>query len=426
MKSEQNRPLAVLVNGPRHLFNAVGAYYAFELARHFDVILIVPENCADLPAIKKLSELPAIREVVYLPERQNNAAFHLTAYRVAQRISKLAPTLLLQHSDCYPHNFYFSQMMPVSCVQGSFANGVTLNQDIDFDYIRRNRIAAFARRLRLPLNIATAFYRLREGWNDKWHHSIIPFFLTGRVFQPPQNTITGGSGRAAPRSRFRMMYTQREIEWQRKAVPNEKLVLVQPPLKTVGPEFHAYLELPERQSGIALLPTWGVLDLLAAQIGSAEAQRSMFEIWRDTLLALRERLGPLPMRVKLHPAAASDPRAHQIMEQLAQAIDGLIVVAPSISAETVILSSSCVVGDFSSVLWWTYQLGGRTIVSVDPWLLPGADEMRYYPGIVYVRTPAEIAHADLRPPARSHNHAPTVTQFLQDQTTGKTFGRDDP
>jgi hypothetical protein len=103
-----------------------------------------------------------------------------------------------------------------------------------------------------------------------------------------------------------------------------------------------------------------------------------------------------------------------VMSHLRADFPDLVIVDPSESAERLILGSSCIVGDISAVQWWAWLTGSRVVVSLDAWDLPGGDEFRHYPGIVYVKNPDELATATLEPPAAATTPTPpTLTELLQ-------------
>lgn len=390
------RPLAILVAGPLHLFRTTGIYYVYALARFFDVIIVGFENYSGDQTVEIVRRWPGVLSIEELPLQQNRFAFHRAAVKLAKRLARMAPSLLLQHSESYVYNFYFSAAMPASTVQGSYAAGQTLDQEKDFPYIQAERSAALARRFKIPSPLAPLAYSLRETWNSALHYTLFPLLLVRHSAKPRQNPMTGKClPNRKTRSEFRLMYSAREITLHQRVLPGDNLVLVKHPMARVASDVHRSLGLSEERKGIAFLPTWGMTTELSSQIGTDAAFRKVYQSWESALFILRQRLGPLPIRVKLHPAAAKDAFSCKLAETLAANLGGTEVFDPSFSAEQIVLASSCVLGDVSSILWWTYMLGGRQIVSVQAWETTFGDEMRHYPGVVCVTDPAELANVPL-------------------------------
>jgi len=411
---ESGRPLAVFVAGPLHLFRTSGLYYVRELLRNYDVIVVGETSYAGNPIVDSVRQWQGVREIAMLPLYHNKWRYHRVAARLARRIAAMRPALLLQHSDVFPHNLYFERAVPADCRRGTFANGMTLDLEQDFRYIRADKIAEIGRRVHIPPALARVLFFLRTKWNAFVRYTMFPIFFARTTFEPRLDPATGYLRKNAPKpSQFRLMYTERERELHLKDFPTENVVLVRHPLCTVGEEVHAQLNFGMIEPGIALLPTWGFLTDLVSRYGRDEALRVMRTGWRDTLLALRHRLGNLPIRVKLHPAAANDPHSRDLMSDLAREIPGLTVLAPTASAEQLVIRSTCVVGDISSILWWSSMLGDRIVVSLNAWNVTLGDEFSHYPAVVYVRTPAAILDAQLNPAHASSPDLPSVTDYLK-------------
>lgn len=407
------RPLAILVTGPLHLFRTTGIYYAFALAQHYDVVIVGFDNYAGDTAVETARKWPGIQAIETLPTDQHGFRFHRAAAVMAKTLAHLQPTLVLQHSESYPHNLYIASAMPDCAIQGSYANGMTLDQDEDFRYVRYERIAALARRFHIPLLLAPLTYDLRAVWNNVIHYTLFPFLLTRRSQKPRQNPVTGKtSPDRTTHMKFRLMYSRREIAQHHKVLPSDNLVLVKHPMANVAGDVHRSQAIVEERNGIAFLPTRGLTTALAKEIGAEAAFERAYQTWEKTLLTLRARLGPLPIRAKLHPGAADDPLSRKLFEKLARSIEGVQIFDPAFSAEQLVLASSCVVGDVSSILWWTYMLGGRQIVSVNAWDVPLGDEMRYHPSVTYVTDPADLATVSLPISEPRASDAPTALAYI--------------
>ena len=395
------RPLAVLVAGPLHLFRTTGIYLLNEMVKAYDVILVGEETYPTDPDASKAMTWVGVRAVHLMASFFDASRYHRRALEIARAISKAAPAILLQHNESFPHNLYFIAHVPSTCLRATFANGFTLDLQHDFDVIEASRVQALVRRFPISMTIARRLLRLR-GWIRRIeHYTLLPLRLSGRRLSPPLDPMTGMRlfRDTAALTDVHFIFTEREAELYGRYLSPGDIQVVLHPVQQAGKEVHRLISAPDEQSRITLRPTWGLVSQLSARLGAAEAADRMARDWVGALAVLRERLGGLPACIKLHPLAKGDPAMQAMVAQMKDIMPDLEVIDPRISAERLILQSFCVVGDVSSVLWWSSMLGNRIVISLDAWGLPLGDEFMHHRGVIYVREPASLGTASLAPDA---------------------------
>lgn len=398
----QRRPVAIFSPGPvAHLFRAGGVYFLRELLNSHDVVLVAFELLAGLPEFEAARRWPGVLETHLLPHPASGFSYHRASCDLGGLMRQFQPAMLLQHGDSYPHNLYFiaaARHLP-NCLKITFGAGFTYDMALDSDHLAAARVFEIACRFHLPRWLASGLFR---WWRfQTWLRDFlaIPLMVQGR---PLPHVIDTQTGRVLRRDTsaltdLHLLYFERERQQYARYLSPKKISLIRHPLQVVGDQVHQIFGMPAQRNGIVFLPTLGYVDTLGARLGSLEeAAKQMAALWRDVLLVLRERLG-WPVYAKLHPSAGKNLGMVMMMEQLQREVPGLTVLEPHESAERAIMAGRCVVGDMSSVLWWSLLLGGRTVISVDGWGMEGGDEFRHYDGVVYVRTPDELRTADLQP-----------------------------
>jgi hypothetical protein len=412
------RPVIVLVTGPLSLFRTTGIYCLRELLLSYDVVLVGWEDYAGDRSFETARTWGGIREVRLLPPAWVPRAYHRAAVALAKDVAtRLKPVALLQHNDCYPHNLYLIRAVTGAggVLRATYAAGFTLDHHQGYAHVRAEEIARMAQRWRVPRRLALIGFRIRSALNHLVRFALLPVLTREWPLRANLNLDTGRVIRrdTAKATDLHLMYSEREREHYRRVLAPGAIEIIRHPVSVVGDEVNRALGMPPAVPRIAFLPTNALISTLSRRAGEDAAIRAMGDTWARALTILRERLGAVPIVAKLHPGAADDPRMIAVMRRVQAEIPEVEILDPADSAERIILGSNCVVGDVSSVLWWTCMVGGRTVVSVDAWGLDAGDEFRHFPGVVYVREPDELRHAVLRSPAeRTDDGRPTLSQVL--------------
>jgi hypothetical protein len=414
------RPLLVFVPGPLHLFRTSGIYYLRELLRSYDVMLIGWTDYAGDPAFETARHWAGVRDVRLMPQQWERRRYHRAFADLARDLAKLPDWIvLLQHNDAYPHNLYLiAAAERRGVLRAVFVNGFSSDLALSRLQIQGEEVAALQRRLRAPRFLARAIFELRSQLRFAYQYVVLPLASIGRPLRSPLNVYTYRArlGRHAEATDLLLLYTEHERDAFRRSFGDSPAVVVRHPARITAEEVHRMLGMPSGGEAIAFLPTFGFVTAVADKRGGIEqAVAFMTEAWVKTLSVLRERLGPRPIVAKLHPGARDDVNMQEIMRRVAAEVPDFEMRDPQDSAERIALASHCVVSCTSTIQLWAWRIGGRIVISLDAWDVPGSDLCRDYPGIVCVRDPGELRDNDLTPVGESEeNSGPTVTVALAD------------
>lgn len=400
-ETANSRPVLILVPGPLHLFHTTGLYVLRDLVAHCDVVLVVDSAYAGDKIFEAAAQWPGVIASHVLPPEEPPLGYQKAVIQLARELfARHSPQILLQHNDWYPMTIHFIREADRqgNCLRATFSLGLNPDRQADAIYWRMAKILNIQQRLKIPYGLASLIFLVRARWNYFRHYRLLPFLLTGR----PLKTSFDLYGprplqlNTSDKTDVQLMYTEREKRHYLRISRPGVIEVVKHPVADLGHEVQEELGLERAQRRIMLLPTCSLVTVLATKLGSSEAAiEGMADIWHRTLVRLQARLSGMPAFIKLHPASLRDPLMMEVAARLKQRMPGLTFIDPATPAEPLILGSSCIVGDVSSTLWWARMLGGRSVVSVNAWGLPTADELRHYPGIVYVTDPDQLEHADL-------------------------------
>ena len=412
-----NKPIAILVAGPLSLFRTTGIYYLRELLRTFDVVLVGWKDYAGDKAFEIASAWPGVIETHLIPPAWEPLAYHRASAAFAEDLAvRIRPAVLLQHNDCYPHNLYF--IRGASRLQGvlraTYANGLTIDHAADARFKRADQIAEIVAQHHIPRFTAVAVFWVRSFLRHLIRFVLLPVLVGELPLWGHTDLDTGRINfrNTAGQNDLHLIYSEYERNHYERSLQPAAVEIIRHPMSVTGGEVNKAIDMPEALSRIAFLPTNALISLLSARIGADRAIASMAQAWTSALLILKERLGGVPIVAKLHPGSARDPLMASVLQEIRISIPGIEVIDPGMSAERLVLGSTCVISDVSTVLWWARMAGGRNIISLDAWNIPGGGEFSHYPGIVYVRNPEDLWKANLDPLGVSDMPYPTLIEAL--------------
>jgi hypothetical protein len=418
------RQIVVFVNGSLSLFRASGIYYLRELIRKFDVVLVGGTDYAGDRAFEIAKAWPGVKEVHLLPPAWQPRTYHRASVVLANDLrERIRPAVLLQHADCYPHNLYLIRAATRigGVLRATFANAFTPDHQQDFAVRSADEVARISTQWNVAVWLATVIFWARSFYHHVFRFVIVPISIGQMPLNSHTDLDSGVSLRRDTRSSNDVHYLYDEDDRRRylRVLRPGVVEIIRHPISDNERDVNGALDMPLHQERIAFLPTWGIMSVLAERVGSYDqAMTQMIDMWSEALSILRGRLGPLPICAKLHPAAAHDPRMLAMFEGIRSRVADFKVVDPTESAERLVIGSSVVLSDASSILWWAAMIGDRVVISMDAWALRFADAFRDKPSITYVRGLDELRTLPLVPhDGRSTNARPRLIERLTGMLT---------
>lgn len=159
---------------------------------------------------------------------------------------------------------------------------------------------------------------------------------------------------------------------------------------------------------ILVVPSWGNIDpLLMEAENESDVISKVTRCWIEALEELLLRYPGRTIIYKLHPSSSGDPVMVQITQTIKSHLGDKILVRESAApAERFAVNADVVVGEATSVLWWSGLMGKRNVISLDIFGFPHGDVMKRYPGLVTLvsdvrqiasLSPIGVAEVDLAP-----------------------------
>ena len=398
---EPHRPTILFVPEELHLFRAVGAYHAWNLAAEFDLVLLIGENYRGDRFVERfLAQMPAVREVIYFPITGNIWHRHRAmASLISEVVARTRPRAVYQHAFVYAHNlyaFYLAKDVVPNVAHLVFQAAMTV-PDLKklADNLMAGEVMRFASRNGLPMPLAGPAFRFKYRVGRLLHHRILPLVMARHVFPVPYDLqrCEMQRGNCFFPSAY-LVYSKSEAEnIEREYSPAVNCQIVENPVGGSGMELDRLMHnVALRRDRIVILPSQ---DWLNEEIADAPAQRTAIiaryaATWIDAIRHLRARYVGYLVAWKLHPAHRSDETFAELIACLKRGIRELEVIDSSVSAELLMLESRVVVSDVSSALWWAALRTELVAVSLDLWGGRGGDAFRGHRSVNYVNALSQI------------------------------------
>ncbi len=386
------RRVIIMQTGPIHLFWTTGIFYLWALKDLFDFVLIVDDNYRTNPQFVKVTGLPSICHVEFLPQR-GRILRHFSFNRIIiALLKKYPPTYVLLHNINYIDNqyliFWANKLYPMT-KRYNYQNGrMSLSWLDDFRARRAVQIEKLSQMFPILGNrplIAGRLIDIRNSIAYLLNYKLLPLLATRSLFTPQVNVTNGMINREPERRRldtyndYQLSYLEIEIEAYR-SLGIEKIIKIQHPLTSCGREVFEFLYgKVEEADVILLLPGHGYTSRMLEEGWTKKSLvKHLADKWCDAIEGLLEGFPNYKLKIKLHPSSFEDPLWKKIIEVIRERFPAAEVVPPKLSAEWCVVQSRVIVGDVSTVLWWAGLLGKKVVISLDIFGYPGGGEMESY------------------------------------------------
>lgn len=417
------RHKAMFLPGPLHMFRAGGMYYAYELSRDFDMVMVLDWNYQNDPTVQRLLKTMPCAEVIYLPPYLTTLKRHSYYVELFSTLTKRhKPRLVLQHNNNYLWNmylFHFARRAVPDCLRAIYLTGQGFIDATPFVRLARlEQVDMLNRRFHLPRALAGFAFDLRMAIYYALHHAILPVLHVGRRLMPRENYLTAETQWPRRPGNFDVAFVTHRLNvdfMREQQHAGTKVELVAHPSSTIGARLHAalYGDLGDGH-GIVVLPSnaYALTKMKDEGWTGAETVEYFGALWADAIRRLMKRLPDYRVLWKLHPSSADDPLMNAVMMRVKQAIPALEIRDVKESAELLALANHVLVSDVSNVLYWSRLFPELLPISLDIFGVRGGGEMAAYDGILYINDPSQLDVKLLEPPTSQEKNLPSFADIV--------------
>ncbi len=381
------------------MFFCSGVSYLWELRKtgHF-FVLIVPEYYKQSMDFQKIANFPEILDILYIPQKGSINIHRFFARELSDTMKEFPPSILLMHSCFFVENLYLlhacrKYMAEVLIYQSA---RYSIDWDNEWWLILQGRLRSALSKRRLksrpPFLIKLGFFV--SDWGAFVLENVLLPLLFSRTIHTPSINVRNGT--IISRKWLEKLgvtylcYYGPEIEAMHRSLGPFKSIKIRHPaaanIASVMSCLYGHEHTLSKEPTILVVPSWGNIDsLLVDGVNEAEIVSKISDRWIQALELLLIRFPGRSIMYKLHPSSGSDPVLNKITTMIKSHFEEkLVVLQTSAPAERFAIHADVVVGDVSSVLWWSGLIGKKNVISLDIFDYPHGGIMKDYSGLVTV------------------------------------------
>jgi hypothetical protein len=245
--------------------------------------------------------------------------------------------------------------------------------------------------LQANIKIAGELYDIRNFIVYFLKFKLIPYLTDKVTFNPPVNVTNGKINIEANKKYsnkngdYLISYLKREIEIL-KNQGNAKIIQIQHPARDCVHEVFEFLYGHYEELNIILLvPSRGYISqLFNFKYSQNDIMNTISEKWCEAIRKLLLHFPDYSIKIKLHPNSSAEPIWGGIIEKIIKIFPEIEIINTMESAEWHVVRSKLIVGDVSSVLWWSCMIGQKKVISLNIFDYPAGDEMKEYIPLIHV------------------------------------------
>lgn len=425
----EKKPSLLMDTFSFHSFLNSGFFYCWSLSDQYDITVLVAQEYETSPALLKLHTSGKVARIEVMPSWNHRLAlFGWLGQRLPRLVAELQPSVVLMNNWHSFHQKILSRLVRKLCPQTPIVVCLSVHHPVtDFAITDLHLVHARKKSWRkrwpwLPGALSDLLHDVWGGWVSLRDFTLLPTLFAGGPVRQSHCPWRGRLLHKDVSQLYDAIVCYSPVERQNYAMeaPDlDQVHLIRHPMSEAA--TRALFTAGEKGNRIAALPS-SCLDYENGQSHDQQVDHLVAR-WGDALEIIQKKSRQPEIWWKLHPSFVDDPVMLDVTRKLAERLPGFQSMTGKMTAEEMIVQSSVIVGDVSSVLLWSMRLGQRLTLSLDLFDMPGGDEMSYYPGITVIRSQDELQSLD---DAALANHrgldtaCPTMGEFLS------TFRRQDP
>lgn len=425
---EGRKSNVILVPAQLHHFWTGGVYYLWELSKKYRVILIVDDTYKRNVDFKKIIEAANVLDVFYAPTRNIIKRQLCYANNFKRLVKKYRPQIIFHYEAIYSSMMYLyhwgNSISPPS-LKISYLTGMSslFNFEENFGSVIENAVNVIAKKHCLPKEFCRFLFKARGWILFILDYYILPLLFIRRFFSPAYSPFTFDRFKNHGNACFDYYLLYESYEKKATAMlygSENRIREIRHPLETVSDELHKVLYNFREENIVLILPSYGRIDVYQNETKKSDEEiiKLISLKWIEAISLLKIKFENYNFNWKLHPAQKQDYLWQEITIKVRQAYPDITLLAPDENAQKWILKSKVIVGQVSSVIWWSAFLETKIVISLDVFGVSLMDFFKNYEGVYYFDSLKSLAEADFinrgTRLSKSKRLLPTLSEFLEE------------
>ncbi|MCX5698519.1 MAG: hypothetical protein NTX01_02330 [Candidatus Omnitrophica bacterium] len=425
---EDRKSNVILAPAQLHHFWTGGVYYLWELSKKYRVILIVDETYKNNVDFKKVIEAVNVLDVLYAPNRNIIKRHFCYANDFKRLVKKYQPQIIFHYEAIYSSMMYlyhWGNIVSPPSLRISYLTGMPafFNFEQNFGSVIEHAVNVIAKKHCLPKGFCKFLFRARGWILFLLDYYILPFLFIRKFFYPSCSPFTfdrfKNNGNAC--FDYYLLYESFEKKATARIFGSEDRIReIQHPLKTVSDELHKVLYNFREENIVLILPSYGHIDVYQNETKKSDEEviKLISLKWIEAISLLKFKFENYNFNWKLHPAQKQDYLWQEITIKVRRAYPDITLLPPDENAQKWILKSKVIVGEVSSVIWWSAFFETKITISLDIFGISLMDFFKNYEGVYYFDSLKSLTETDFINKctclSKSKRMLPTLSEFLEE------------
>ena len=375
----KNKKYVLFNPGPVHHFFFLPISLLWKILERSEVILVLDETYRENPYFLKIKKLPRIKEIIFIEEKNSIKNY--------PKLKKTITKVLADYSfsEIYTHNPTFVPSYAIAFLSKKFQPDA---KRIYFQVARDT--SSYPNEAKVKLNILVRNFRYKllpyvvkknivlfiVYFKFFIVFKFLPFLTYGVTFAPWQNPYYPKSsyfnsfikkGFCLNGNDEIIFFDDKLLIYINNFFKGATFKLSEPLLEENHQEIYSYFfnQSPNVAPTISIFPTWGVFS------------ENLEEDWLNIILKIRNSYENHKIQIKFHPGV-KDSYIEDIFTKATKKVSNIEILHKDTPALKMVIDSSIIIGDTTSVLWLSTYFKNKRVFSLDVFNFLDGDCLKVY------------------------------------------------
>ncbi|MAR41731.1 MAG: hypothetical protein CMA43_00885 [Euryarchaeota archaeon] len=370
--------------GPVHHFFFIPITLIWNLLKNNELILILDESYKDNLLFSKIEELPGIKDIIFIQERNSIQNYTKLKKILSKILSDYNFSEIYIHNPSYVSSYalaLLSKKLQPSAKRTYFQVAREVNSYPKEAEIKLNILIENFKYKFLPYFFIKNIIKFKVNFKFIIVFKFLPLLTFGDTFAPWSNPYYPKKSyiKSFIRKGFclgnqdqTIFYDKKVIDYMHDFFYDAKFNLSKVSLESYHNEIYSYFfeDSPSIRPTISIFPTWGVF------------KENLDEDWLKIIQQLRKSYPNHRIQIKFHPGV-QDKYIEEIFIKISKKVSDIKILSRNTPAFKMLIDSSIIIGDTTTVLWFATFYKNKKVFSLDVFNFFDGDCLKLYSDKLY-------------------------------------------
>ncbi|MDA9353027.1 hypothetical protein N9R37_00515 [Gammaproteobacteria bacterium] len=370
----------VLFNpGPLHHFFFIPLSLLWKILKKNEVILVIDKSYKESPYFLKIKELPGIKKIVFIDEKNSVKNYLKLKKTITKVLSEYSFSEVYTHNPTYVASYVITflakELQPdakriyfqVAREVPSYSDEAKTKLDVLVRNFRYKSLPYAVKKNIILLSVSFKFFIV---------YKFLPFLFYGVTFAPWQNPHYPKSsyfnnfikkGFCLNGNDETIFFDEKLLIYTKNFFKGASFNLSKSTLDDNYLEIYSYFfdERPKSLPIISIFPSWGVFS------------KNLDKDWLKIIHKLKSSYKNHKIQIKFHPGV-KDNFIEGVFTKVSKEVPDIEIIHKDTPAFKMVIDSSIIIGDTTSVLWFGTLYKNKKVFSLDVFNFFNGDCLKIY------------------------------------------------